>query len=338
MPSNCPSHSKVCARAVTTEKPRTETLAKGIVFAIASALAVATAACAPTYVVEPANGAAYTTSATEGLTLVVQPNAWAYDPWDLGEYLTPIWIRITNRRPNDVRIVYADFALTDEAGFRYAVISPYSGGPISPGSSSSAPASDKSRIAETSDLNMRTDAYYAMLPPEAFKPIDAISLANFQQTNANPEERTTSAPFQLTRGGTTRLHGGGGLGGRFGGGRYGGYGHYGGRPVPGFYVHPYGYGAYPFFSPWPYGYYGLGYYGPYAYRWDYRYYPASPSYDVVQYGLPQGGLKTGGTVAGFVYFQRATTRATRLTFTWTAHAADGKTISQIVVPLNVVKD
>jgi hypothetical protein len=103
-------------------------------------------------------------------------------------------------------------------------------------------------------------------------------------------------------------------------------------------MHPYYLGYYPYYAPWPYFSYWPPNYGPYAYYWDDRYYSAAPSDDVLHYGLPEGALNAGGKVAGFVYFQNAATRATRLDLTWTAHAVDGKSIGSVKVPLVVVRD
>ena len=84
-------------------------------------------ACAPTYVIRPADGGNVGANAAGGLTLYADANAWQGQPEDLAEYLVPIWIDIANESQNDTRVNYADFALLDSRGFRYAAINPYTG-------------------------------------------------------------------------------------------------------------------------------------------------------------------------------------------------------------------
>jgi hypothetical protein len=75
------------------------------------------AACSKTYIIQPVMGGSVGSASTSGLTLSAEPNGWSGHPTGLGDYLTPIWIAIVNQRVEDIRISYADFALTDESGF-----------------------------------------------------------------------------------------------------------------------------------------------------------------------------------------------------------------------------
>ena len=130
-----------------------------------------------------------------------------------------------------------------------------------------------------------------------------------------------TASFELTR------HGGHGMGG-----------HVQVAPHPGFYVYPRYHGYFHYYAPWPSYYYWPPYYGAYVYYWDYHYYPAPPSYDVMRLGLPEGVVKSGGRVSGFVYFQNAATRAKNLKLTWAVHTAGGKRIASLDVPFVIVEE
>lgn len=79
------------------------------------------------FLVKSANPGSVSKLASGGLTLRAEANAWNLAPADLNAYLTPIWVRISNAHAAAIRIAYSDFALTDESGGRYAVISPYNG-------------------------------------------------------------------------------------------------------------------------------------------------------------------------------------------------------------------
>ncbi len=126
--------------------------------------------------------------------------------------------------------------------------------------------------------------------------------------------------------------------------RYGGHygGHVGGRvyvgPGRGFYVHPHVHGYFHYYTPWPYFYYWPPYYGAHVYYWNYHYYPAPPSRDVMRLGLPEGVVKSGGSVSGFVYFQNAANRVKNLKLTWAVHTADGRAIASLDAPFVIVED
>jgi hypothetical protein len=300
------------------------------------------AACTTTYTIQPAMGGAVGTVASGALTMSVAPNAWNGQPSDLADHLTPLWIRITNQGREAVRISYADFALVDNAGFRYAAINPYTGQTnVSPAPSGPQPATSgavQRPPAAIPPPHRTPNAPPPATPaePPAGEPGDNTSEPGYHWEDSNGPEtelerngrRVPLADVELVRYGG---HGGGHAGGHFGGRGYVG-------PRGGFYVHPYYHGYFHHYAPWPYFYYGPPYYGSYVYYWDDRYYPAAPSHDVMRFGLPEGVLNAGGRVSGFVYFQNAGARATNLQFTWTAHPLDGRTLASLSVPLVVVED
>jgi hypothetical protein len=261
------------------------------------------------------------TASTTGLTMSAEPNAWSGHPTDLGDYLTPIRIGIVNQRRADVRVSYADFALTDESGLRYAAISPYTG-QVSSAPPPSVPPHPPPGPLPAKPLPPASPPPAAP-PPAGDNPDGAGREILLIPGEGEPDAPTRRAPlaFELVR---------------YGGGHGGGHVHMGPRPAPGFYVHPHYHGYFHYYAPWPY--YWPPYYGPYVYYWDYHYYPAAPSYDVMRLGLPEGVVKSGGSVSGFVYFQNAATRATSLKLTWAVHTADGKSVASLSVPFVIVEE
>jgi hypothetical protein len=286
------------------------------------AIALLSAACSKTYSIEPATGGTVGTASTTGITMTAEPNAWSGHPTDLDDYLTPIWIGIVNQRSEDVRVSYADFALTDDSGFRYAAISPYTGQAEAapPGNAPPAPPA-KSPPAKPPPPNQ---------PPPAAEPPPDETNGGWSEMRLLPGEGGRPAPllasFELTR------YGG------HGGAHVGGHVYVGPHPGRGFYVHPHYRGYFHYYTPWPYFYYWPPYYGAYVYYWNYRYYPAPPSYDVMRLGLPEGVVKSGGSVSGFVYFQNAANRPKNLKLTWAVYRADGKAIASLDVPFVIVED
>jgi len=278
------------------------------------AIALVSVACSKTYIIEPATGGAVATASTTGLTMTAEPNAWSGHPTDLGDYLTPIWIGIVNQRPEDVRISYADFSLTDESGFRYAAISPYTG------QAAAAPPRAK-------PPPVKRPPPAAAPPPAAEPPPGDSTDGEVREMLLWPNEGGRPTPlmasFELTR-----------HGGHRGGGRV----HVAPHPRHRFYVYPHYHGHYRYYAPWPYSYYWPPYHGAYVYYWGHPYYPAPPSYDVMRLGLPEGVVKSGGTVSGFVYFQHAATRAKNLKLTWAVHTAQGKRIASLSAPFVIVED
>lgn len=126
----------------------------------------------------------------------------------------------------------------------------------------------------------------------------------------------------------------------------------------GFYVYPRGrhyrtyrhYRGYPRGRTWVRGYWGHPYpfwpvytgpvYPYYPYPHTYVHVWAGPSYprvtdDVRRVALPEGVIKAGGEVSGFVYFQNALARSDRLELTWHARTADGKKLATLKIPFVV---
>ena len=54
-------------------------------------------------------------------------------------------------------------------------------------------------------------------------------------------------------------------------------------------------------------------------------------------GLPEGVIKAGGKISGFVYFQNASTRGTSLNLVWHANNPRGQSIANVTVPFVVVQ-
>lgn len=300
-------------------------------------------ACSKTNVVVPADGSTQGKAAHAGVTMFAEPNCWSWDPSDLADFMTPIWIYLVNRRSDDIRIVYEDFSLTDPAGTRFAAISPYptylqsSKSQSTLGISSAYPAERTAHLPDAR-VDSQTVEWWLDTP------------ANRAAAEGDPRYRDTTQARDLggnvktllVRGARRGGHAGGRVGGHATGLRNGGFhgrAGYGGAYSGGhFYGHPYHSGYYPLYTPWPYYYAGPPHYGSYVYVWGDHYYPTSPSEDVVHYGLPEGVLHAGGAVAGFVYFQNATARTTHLDMTWTVHTKDGKDIAKLAIPLRVVED
>ena len=109
-----------------------------------------------------------------------------------------------------------------------------------------------------------------------------------------------------------------------------------------------GFYAYPWFSFYYGGLYpvwGAGFDFPYdywdfVYPWDaavYRTHRVAPSQDVLGMGLPQGVVKPGGQVSGFVYFQRPAPEVHQLRLMWTATTPDGRPVARLDAPLPPVQ-
>ena len=294
-------------------------------------------ACGPEFAVVPKGGidriVAEGQGPASGVTMVAYANQWDAYPFDLADYVTPIAVELYNPGPNEVRVSYVDLALRDGSGFRYAAINPY------------IPAS------------------MAEADPQLEKPVLLASNGPIVLASSSGGHSGGGGHF----GGGGHWSGGGGH--WSGGGARGGYG---GRAIirppmgsprgvviaPGA-RHP-GYG-------WGYvgggwrnyrligglrPYYGLGwgggywagpwfyppYYRDWVFFWGPAYYPARPSMEVLEQGLPEGVLPPGGRVSGFLYFKRATgANQGALDLSWEMHDAQtGASLGSLHVPLEVV--
>jgi hypothetical protein len=315
---------------------------------------IAAAGCAPEFAVVPRNGMDRAVAQMNGVTLVAFANQWDAYPYDLADYVTPIAVELYNPGPSDVRVSYADLALRDQSGFRYAAINPY------------IPA---------------TTVGENIVQPHN----DAV--VQTREEGARPVLLAANGPMLVA------AHFGGGGGAHFSGGaHFGGGMHYGGgvravsppsgvhygapppahvfgpgvgRPIlppprggfvgPG--VHRYGWGYYgggwngylvvgglrPYYG-WGVGYWGgpwfyPPYYTDWVFGWGPAYYPARPSTEVLSLGLPEGVLPPGARVSGFLYFKRATgTHQGELDLSWDAHdARTGAALGTLHVPLEVIQ-
>jgi hypothetical protein len=271
-------------------------------------------ACTPVYVIVPASGEDVGKAERAGFVISAAPNTWNDEPSDLSDYLTPIWVQLSNRSRADVRVVYADLSLTDSAGHRYGAVSPYR-------------TDERQSLADESPENTQVSEWY-------FAP-------TMQERGELLPVATGDPQFELSRHTTMHgMRGGHSIGGYYGprGGYYGPRGgYYGPRGHWGAGWGDYGYLGY--YSPWPYFYAWPPYYGPYVYYWGPRYYPTEPPEAIRQRGMPEGVLHPGGTVSGFVFFQHVQTSAPRsLDLAWLVHDSQGKAVTVLHVPLSVVAD
>jgi hypothetical protein len=309
------------------------------------ALSLAIMGCTSSYVVVPATGGKVAASSAAGVSMAAYPESWNRDPPDLPEYLTPIWVTIVNQTSHTVRLRYEDFALTDASRFRYAAISPYSGQPEVPARPAAPPAVNPAAGAAPPPPAAAPSAPAEPEPSERDPgPTTDVDLTDTTSPWSDNPDYAAGAQIVLvsaSRGGRGGRGGaavrGGGFRGR--GGFHRGYydhprAHVYVGPRPFFYDPwwPYGWGPYPY-------YWGAYYYrGPYVYSWDYGYYPAAPTADILRFGLPEGELGPGGRVAGYIYFQHAVRQPGRLDLTWNVHGTDGRSLASVTVPMRVVRD
>jgi hypothetical protein len=282
-------------------------------------LAVSVAGCGPEFAVVPRDGMDRAVAQNNGLTLVAFANQWQADPYDLADYVTPIAVELYNGSPYEVRVNYADLALRDGSGFRYAAINPY------------IPAT--------------------MVGENERAPVEKSESAPSQR----PVLLASNGPMLVAfhSGGGGGYHGGGFHGAAVGravgpvgpvGGHYGaipagrGWGYRGGgwrgyRPIG--VVRPwFGFGVGYWGGPWAYP----PYYYDWVFAWGPAYYPARPSEDVLTLGLPEGVLPPGARVSGFLYFKRATSQHQgSLDLGWDIHDAQtGAPLGSLHIPLEVV--
>lgn len=282
------------------------------ILAAAAALALL-GACAHQNVLIPAPGAALAsdggaTGKAGGVRIDVRGDAWKGDPKNLGDFLTPVLVEISNDSDRPVQVRYSDFGLVGQSGFRYAALPPFKPMGTAYGSLEGEGTAKESGQWKAPPL---PDAEAAGAGPEA-------------KAVGERERRTASLPPDAEAIG---------VGAR-------GAGH----PAPPplhvahrhFFVAPYQAPYYGYFSPWPYpfGFDSL-YWGQYYYAWV----EPLPTPTMMNDALPEGVLEPGGSIGGFVYFQNVTPREGRVTFV--AHLVDAKTqepVGAIEVPLATARE
>lgn len=76
--------------------------------------------------------------------------------------------------------------------------------------------------------------------------------------------------------------------------------------------------------------------GPYGYDWYVSWRPALPTEDMIAEALPEGVVEPGGSVEGFLYFQRLREDATEATFTLRlVDAESGESLGEVAIPFVV---
>jgi hypothetical protein len=295
-------------------------------------------ACGPEFAVVPRGGidrvVAQGQGPANGVTIVAFANQWDAYPFDLADYVTPIAVELYNPGPNEVRVSYVDLALRDSSGFRYAAINPY------------IPAT---AVGENDAGKLPDDA---VLLAANGPMIVASNHSGFHGGGGGAHfggGHVVGPPPSTRSGGG--YYGGGraiippprggvivgppgvgmrrpGVGWGYSGGGWSGYRVHGGlRPY-------YGWGVGYWGGPWIYP----PYYRDWVFFWGPSYYPARPSTEVLELGLPEGVLPPGARVSGFLYFKRATgSHQGALDLSWDVHdAQSGASLGSLHVPLEVV--
>jgi uncharacterized protein YceK len=209
-----------------------------------------------------------------GLRLVARGDAWNGDPYDLPNVMTPILVDIENHTSRDIRVSYADFALTGDGGFRYSAVNPYA--------TASRVGANEHKATADDGATVTLAAYRPHAPGTAHR--------------APPARRRAHRRFFVRP--RARVH---------------------------FY----------YYEPWIYPFVVPPFYGDHVVVWS-ETAARKPSEDVLRLGLPEGVIKPGGRITGFLYFQNAGQRADHLRLSWAAHTPDGKQVAALDVPFSVI--
>jgi hypothetical protein len=294
------------------------------------------ASCGPEFAVVPKGGidrvVAQGQGPANGVTMVAFSNQWDAYPFDLADYVTPIAVELYNPGPYEVRVSYVDLALRDGGGFRYAAINPYiPATTVGENDALPLPAPDKPVL-----LAANGPIVVASNHGGGFHSSGGGFHGSFSggRAIAPPPARGSGGRVigPPSRGGVMigapggHRYGGNSWG--YGGGRWNGYLIHGGlRPY-------YGFGTGYWGGPWIYP----PYYNDWVFFWGPTYYPARPSTEVLEAGLPEGVLPAGARVSGFLYFKRATAaHQGALDLSWDVHdARSGSSLGSLHVPLEVV--
>lgn len=284
------------------------------------------AGCGPQWAVVPRGGlervVAQGEGPAQGVTMVAFANQWDAYPYDLADYVTPIAVELYNGGKEEVRVSYADLALRDQSGFRYAAINPY----IPATTVGENTPSDKPvLLAANGPMVVATRGAVRIGAPSAGRIGTPLRMGPPPATRFNS---VRVGPPPQARGGVWV---GPPAQRRWGYGSHGWHGYLiagGLRPY-------YGWGVGYWGGPWIYP----PYYNEWVMMWGPSYYPSRPSSDVLSLGLPEGVLPPGARISGFLYFKRATgTRQGALDLSWDIHdARTGASLGTLHAPLEVVR-
>ena len=285
----------------------------GRVWAMALTLGVTGGACTPRYAIRPIQGGYVGVAESSGLVLHADPDAWRGQPEDLPDHITPIALRLINTSGKPVAVRYDKLRLTDDRGFRYPVINPY----VHPGTPQP-PAQQ-----------------YQDVPPSVPIPEPEVPTTGpgaLWRINGPDTERvssTSSAAAHLlayrvyrNRGGRRRVRVHRGRRGR----RY--------------YVYPNPrvrrQRHHPNFPVWAVSAAPVIIHQTHVRDWGAPGFAVRAPADVCRLGLPEGVLKSGGEVSGFVYFRPVSEQARRLQLRLDAQTPDGQNITSLQVPFVIV--
>jgi hypothetical protein len=102
-----------------------------------------------------------------------------------------------------------------------------------------------------------------------------------------------------------------------------------------FFVRPRARAYFYHYDPWLYPFIVPPFYGDHVVVWPETTAPR-PSEAVLRLGLPEGVVKPGGRISGFLYFQNAGQHTDHLRLSWAAHTPDGKKVATLDFPFNVI--
>jgi len=299
-------------------------------------------ACGPEFAVVPRGGmdrvVAQGQGPANGVTMVAFANQWDAYPYDLADYVTPIAVELYNPGPYEVRVSYVDFALRDSSGYRYAAINPYipatavgEADPILPQPEKPVLLAANGPLVVAVNWGHAGGAHFGGGGHYGGAHYGGGRVITAPPSRGYGGHAIIPAPGRVRGGvivGPPGVHRPGVGGWGYVGGGWSGYRvHAGLRPY-------YGWGVGYWGGPWIYP----PYYRDWVFFWGPSYYPARPSTEVLELGLPEGVLPPGARVSGFLYFKRATgSHQGALDLSWDVHdAQSGASLGSLHVPLEVV--
>jgi hypothetical protein len=243
-----------------------------------------------------------------GVRVTIDGSAWQSEPTDLGEAMTPVLVTIENHGRFPLRIGYQDFSLLGETGFHYAALPPFQAQGRMPVSERAEPGPMELALAAGTPPPVHTgpspDSQPRASPGAAERP-------PAEHPVSEPHPKPSPEPIKPPHVSEPRQH------------------------FKGFYVAPNVEPLYPDIAAWPY-----------FYPWDGTYYDrlyaewprTLPSVDMVNQALPAGVLDQGGSVSGFLYFQKVVNREQRVQFEMKLVDANGNVPQGAAeIPLAVIE-